>query len=41
VVNSNVERVLARSLASSFGAFSVDNRLQTDAEMNAALARLN
>jgi hyperosmotically inducible protein len=41
VVNNNVERVLARSLASSFNAFSVDNRLQTDAEMNAALSRVN
>ena len=36
VVNSNVDRVLARSLAASFGAFSVVNELKTDAEMRAA-----
>lgn len=40
VVSSNVERVLAGNLANSFGAFSVDNRLRTDAEMRALLARL-
>lgn len=34
VVNSNVERVLARSLATTFGAFSVKNELKTDAEMS-------
>lgn len=33
VVNSNVERMLARSLATTFGAFSVRNDLKTDAEM--------
>jgi hyperosmotically inducible protein len=33
VVNSNVERMLARSLATNFGAFSVTNNLHTDAEM--------
>jgi len=33
VVSNNVERILARSLASSFGAFSVQNDLKTDAEM--------
>ena len=33
VVNSNVERMLARSLATTFGAFSVKNELRTDAEM--------
>ena len=33
VVNSNVERALARSLATGFGAFSVNNELKTDAEM--------
>jgi hyperosmotically inducible protein len=33
VVNSNVERALARSLAVGFGAFSVTNDLKTDAEM--------
>jgi hyperosmotically inducible protein len=37
VVNSNVDRMLARSLATSFGAFSVTNKLKTDAEMEAAL----
>jgi osmotically-inducible protein OsmY len=37
VVNSNVERMLARSLATSFGAFSVTNDLKTDAEMNGVL----
>lgn len=37
VVNSNVERMLARSLASSFGAFSVTSQLKTDAEVRAAL----
>jgi hyperosmotically inducible protein len=33
VVNSNVERALARSLATGFGSFSVTNDLKTDAEM--------
>jgi hyperosmotically inducible periplasmic protein len=33
VVQSNVERVLARSLASGFGAFEVTNALKTDAEV--------
>ena len=33
VVNSNVERMLARSLATGFGAFEVKNDLKTDAEM--------
>jgi len=40
VVNSNVDRMLARSLASSFGAFSVTNNLKTDAEMVTELERL-
>ena len=36
-VNSEVERMLARSIAATtFGAFSVENRLKTDAEMRAA-----
>jgi hyperosmotically inducible periplasmic protein len=35
VVNTNVERMLARSLATTFGAFSVKNELKTDAEMKA------
>jgi osmotically-inducible protein OsmY len=33
VVNSNVERMLARSLASGFGELSVTNALKTDAEV--------
>jgi len=33
VVNSNVDRALARSLAVGFGEFSVTNDLRTDAEM--------
>ena len=40
VVNSNVERMIARSLASSFGAFSVTNDLKTDAEMRQELEHL-
>jgi osmotically-inducible protein OsmY len=37
VVQSNVDRMLARSLATSSGAFSVKNELKTDAEVEAAL----
>jgi osmotically-inducible protein OsmY len=37
VVHSNVERMLARSLASGFGAFEVKNELKTDAEVRDAL----
>lgn len=37
VVNSNVERMLARSLASGLGAFDVKNALKTDAEVREAL----
>lgn len=37
VVNSNVERMLARSLASGFGAFEVKNELKTDAEVRDAM----
>jgi hypothetical protein len=33
VVNSNVERMLARSLATGFGELSVVNELKTDAEV--------
>ena len=33
VVNSNVDRMLARSLATGFGELSVTNELKTDAEM--------
>jgi hyperosmotically inducible protein len=40
VVNSNVDRMLARSIASSFGAFSVTNNLKTDAEAAKDLERL-
>jgi len=40
VVNSNTDRMLARSLATGFGAFSVTNDLQTDAEMQQELERL-
>jgi hyperosmotically inducible protein len=40
VVNSNVDRMLARSLASQFGAFSLKNDLKTDAEAKAELERL-
>lgn len=41
VVNSNVERMLARSLASNSLAFSVTNNLKTDAEMKAGLEKMN
>jgi osmotically-inducible protein OsmY len=37
VVQSNVERQLARSLASGFGAFEVKNELKTDAEIREAM----
>jgi len=40
VVNSEVDRMLARSIASSFGAFSVTNDLKTDAEMQQELEHL-
>lgn len=40
VVNSNIDRMLARSIASSFDAFKVTNDLKTDAEMNAVLEQL-
>ncbi|MBL8139876.1 MAG: BON domain-containing protein [Acidobacteria bacterium] len=40
VVQNEVERMLARSLATSFGAFSVKNDLKTDAEMDAVLETL-
>ena len=41
VVSSNVERMLAFSLASSCPAFSVRNELKTDAEMNATREKTN
>jgi hyperosmotically inducible periplasmic protein len=37
VVQSNVERMLARSLASGFGAFAVKNDLKTDAEVRESM----
>jgi osmotically-inducible protein OsmY len=37
VVNSNVDRMLAQSLATQFGAMSVTNALKTDAEIRDAL----
>lgn len=40
VVNSNVERQLARSLATGFGEFEVKNELKTDAEIQETLERL-
>lgn len=40
VVNSNTDRMLARSIASSFGAFSVTNDLKTDSEAQAELEHL-
>jgi hyperosmotically inducible protein len=39
VVGSNVDRMLARSLATQFGALSVTNELKTDAEMREALEK--
>jgi hyperosmotically inducible protein len=39
VVNSNLDRMLARSLASQFGAFSVTTELKTDAEAREALEK--
>lgn len=41
VVNSEVERMLARSLASSFDAFSVTNNLKTDAEVKRDLEKMD
>ena len=40
VVNSNVERMLARSIATSYGAFKVTDDLKTDAEVRAALEKV-
>ena len=39
VVQSEVDRALARSLATQFGAFSVTNALKTDAEVADGLAK--
>ena len=41
VVNSNVERMLARSLATTFGAFSVKNDLKTDSEVKELLEKVS
>jgi hyperosmotically inducible periplasmic protein len=40
VVNSNVERALARSLATGFGEFTVVNDLRTDDEMKLVLSKI-
>ncbi len=40
VVNSNVERMLATTLATGFNSFGVDNELKTDAEMRAEMERV-
>jgi len=40
VVNSEVERMLARSIATSFNAFEVKNELRTDAEARAEIEKL-
>jgi len=40
VVNSNIDRMLARSIVGSFNAFKVTNDLKTDAEMDAVLEQL-
>jgi len=39
VVNSNVDRMLARSLVDQFGVMSVKNDLKTDAEIREAIER--
>jgi osmotically-inducible protein OsmY len=39
VVNSNVERMLARSLATGFGEFDLKNELKTDAEVQEGFER--
>jgi hyperosmotically inducible protein len=40
VVQSNVERQLARSLATGFGSFEVTNELKTDEEVQADLEKI-
>jgi hyperosmotically inducible protein len=40
VVNSNVDRMLARSIASSFISFDVKNELKTDAEVKELLEKI-
>jgi osmotically-inducible protein OsmY len=39
VVQSDVDRMLARSLATNFNAFSVTNNLKTDAEVRDQLEK--
>jgi osmotically-inducible protein OsmY len=39
VVQSNVDRMLARSLATQFGAMSVKNDLKTEAELKEQLEK--
>jgi len=41
VVQNNIDRMLARSLATQFGAFSVTNDLKTEAEVRNALEHLD
>lgn len=41
VVSNDLERMLARSLATQFGAFSVTNDLKTEAEVKAQLERMD
>jgi hyperosmotically inducible protein len=41
VVQSDIDRVLARSRATSFNAFSVTNDLKTDAEVRASLEKIS
>jgi hyperosmotically inducible protein len=41
VVQSDVERMLARSLATQFGALSVTNNLKTDAEVRELLEKIH
>jgi len=40
VVQSNVEKMLARSLAAGFGSFEVKNELKTDAEVQAEMEKI-
>ena len=40
VVNSNVDRMLARSIAGSFASFELKNELKTDAEVEEALEKI-
>jgi hyperosmotically inducible protein len=40
VVNNEVEKMLARSLATGFNAFSVDSQLKTDAEARAEMEKV-